>query len=259
MQSLLSKASTITYKKVVKPILFTQKPDAVHERLRKAGGHLQRVRAIRMLLRSTWSYKNLPRLEQTILGIHFRNPVGISAGFDKNFELAPLLKSIGFGFMEGGSLTYESCAGNPKPWFHRLPKTQSLVVHAGLGNQGVVRIVDRIKKYPRSTFTNFPLNISVAKTNSQSAANESDAIADYIGSLKHIKQARVGDMITLNISCPNTYGGEPFTTPARLENLLKSVDKVVLDQPIFIKMPADLDWADFDALLAVSYTHLTLP
>ncbi|MFS8117876.1 MAG: hypothetical protein ACMG55_05205, partial [Microcoleus sp.] len=240
---------------MAKPLLFKQKPDTVHEHLLQAGSRLQRLRVVRSLVRGAWAYENKAKLSQKVLGISFPSPIGLSAGFDKNFELPPMLKSIGFGFMEGGSLTYKPCTGNPRPWFYRLPKTKSIVVYAGLANQGVAKITERIKGYDPSTFTDFPLNISVAKTNSKANANEAEAIADYVGSLTQIKKASVSSMITLNISCPNTYGGEPFTTPERLERLLQQVDKVHMSQPIFIKMPADLTWPDFDKLLVMASKH----
>lgn len=255
MVPLISRVSGKAYAKVVKPLLFKQKPDSVHERLLRTGSGLQRVRAVRSLVRSVWAYENSAKLGQEVLGIRFRNPMGLSAGFDKNFELPVMLKSIGFGFMEGGSLTSKPCTGNPKPWFHRLPKTKSIVVHAGLANQGVLKIIEKIKSYHPSTFSDFPLNISVAKTNSKATASETDAIADYIDSLLQIKDAGVGDIVTLNISCPNTYGGEPFTTPELLERLLQKVDGVHLSQPVFIKMPVDLAWPDFNKLLVVAAKH----
>ncbi len=255
MISPLSNLSSKAYTKAVKPLLFKQQPDTVHERLLQIGSRLQRLWVVRNLVHGVWAYENSAILGQEVLGISFRNPIGLSAGFDKNFELLPMLKSIGFGFMEGGSLTHEPCAGNPKPWFYRLPKTKSLVVYAGLANQGVTKIIERIKDYKPSTFTDFPLNLSVAKTNSKAAANEAEAIADYVGSLAQIKEAAVGSMITLNISCPNTFGGEPFTTPEMLERLLQKVDGVHMPQPIFIKMPADLDWPGFDKLLSVAAKH----
>ena len=255
MISPISNLSSKAYTKAVKPLLFKQKPDTVHQHLLQAGSRLQRLGIVRSLVHVVWAYENNARLSQEVLGIRFRNPIGLSAGFDKNFELLPMLKSIGFGFMEGGSLTYEPCTGNPKPWFYRLPKTKSIVVYAGLANQGVTKIIERIKDYKPSTLTNFPLNISVAKTNSKVTTNETDAIADYVGSLSQLKKAGVGSMITINISCPNTYGGEPFTTPTLLEHLLQKIDKVNVSQPIFIKMPANLAWPDFDNLLAVAAKH----
>ena len=157
--------------------------------------------------------------------------------------------------MEGGSLTFNKCEGNPRPWFHRLPKTQSLVVYAGLANNGVKAIIKTLNSYPSDTFKGFPLNISIAKTNSKKTCTDKEAISDYIGSMELLQKARWGDIYTLNISCPNVYGGEPFTTPDRLEALLHEVDQLNLKQPLFIKMPSHLAWKEFNILLKVADRH----
>lgn len=251
----ISTLSGQIYRTIIKPILFRNKPDAVHEGMLRSGKIIQKSRLLRSVMHTTWAYHKPSRLSQDIAGITFKNPVGLSAGFDKNFDLVPLIKSVGFGFMEGGSVTLEACSGNPRPWFHRLPKTKSIVVHVGLANRGTEAALSHIQEYPDNTLHNFPLNISVAKTNSQKACDDAEAVKDYIGSLELIKAARVGTMITLNISCPNTYGGEPFTTPERLERLLAAVDEVKLDKPVFIKMPIDLPWKDFRKLLQVIDGH----
>jgi len=255
MKTIMRSVSSYGYRHVAKPLLFMHAPDVVHNKMLTVSSHVQKHPTLLSLVHGVWSYENPARLSQTLHDIRFKNPIGLSAGFDKNFELPPLLKAIGFGFMEGGSLTYYPCAGNPRPWFYRLPASKSLVVHAGLGNQGVAASVHRLEEYPKDMFTDFPLNISVAKTNSRKAASDSDAIDDYIGSLRVIRASQQGHMITLNISCPNTYGGEPFTTPERLERLLARVDKMHLDKPVFIKMPCDLDWEGFRELLRVADTH----
>lgn len=254
MNRAVSNVSGAAYKRIAKPILFKTAPDTVHQRLVQSARILQRARPLRGAMHTAWAYAG-PSLRQRVAGITFDNPVGLSAGFDKNFELVPLIKSLGFGFMEGGSLTLEPCAGNPRPWFYRLPKTRSIVVYAGLANQGVERIVQRITNYPAGTFDHFPLNISVAKTNSPTAVTVQTAIADYTGSLAYLEGSGVGDMYTLNISCPNTYGGEPFTRPELLEALLAEVDELELSRPVFIKMPSHLDWPEFRELVDVAARH----
>lgn len=251
----LSLLTSFAYRKIAKPLLFIQSPDTVHDRLLKLGSLVQRVPVLRWLLRITWSYNNKPYLSQTIAGIHFQNPVGLSAGFDKNFVLPLLLKNVGFGYMEGGSLTFLPCPGNPKPWFFRLPKTKSLVVHVGLANHGVKTIARRLRSYPRNAFTDFPLNISIARTNLPITATDDQAIKDYVGSLKVLQREKVGSLYTLNISCPNTYGGEPFNKPDKLERLLTAVDALHVTIPVCIKMPGDLAWKDFNALLKVAAKH----
>lgn len=251
----LCRFTGFSYRKVLKPILFMQKPDPIHGLFLNTGKILQRSLVARKIIADIWSYQNPAFLAQTVAGINFKNPVGLSAGFDKNFELPPILKSIGFGFMEGGSLTFRECIGNPRPWFYRLPKSKSLVVYAGLANEGVTQIIKRVKGYKSETFKDFPLNMSVAKTNSPTTCKENDGVADYVGSLKALNKAGIGSIITLNISCPNAFGGEPFTTPNTLEHLLAEVDKVGLEIPVFIKMPSHLSWKEFSELLKVAEKH----
>ena len=252
----LSVAAGVTYKRVAKPVLFHHAPDIVHERMLRVATHLQHHPNLLAMLRTSWSYQNAPLLGQTLHGIYFANPVGLSAGFDKNVELSPLVHAIGFGFMEGGSVTRYPCAGNPRPWFYRLPKSRSLVVHAGLGNYGANKIAKKIDDYPRELFDYFPLNISIAKTNSPSVVDRKEGIDDYAYSFQKFAKKKEVRMITLNISCPNAYGGEPFTDPKSLNALLNRLDrKPAPDKAVFIKMPSDLSWPQFKALLAVADRH----
>lgn len=166
-----------------------------------------------------------------------------------------MMRAIGFGFMEGGSVTSRACAGNPRPWFHRLPKSKSLVVYAGLANEGADIIMRRLRAYPPGVLQDFPLNVSVAQTNSQDITTEGEAIADVVAGVRTVQRADVAHMVTINISCPNTYRGEPFTSPGMFERLLRKVDRLKIQQPLFIKMPNHLNWRDFDALLAVAARH----
>ena len=96
MISPLSNLSSKAYTKAVKPLLFKQQPDTVHERLLQIGSRLQRLWVVRNLVHGVWAYENSAILGQEVLGISFRNPIGLSAGFDKNFELLPMLKSDWF-------------------------------------------------------------------------------------------------------------------------------------------------------------------
>ena len=251
----ISTLSHLCYVRIVKPILFRQPPDVVHDKTIRLGQIVQKSRFLRWLIHTSWAYENQAFLAQDIAGIHFTNPVGLSAGYDKNFVVPPLMKAVGFGFMEGGSLTFHASLGNRKPWFYRLPKTRAIVVNAGLANHGVTKIITRLKKYPSHTFDNFPLNISVAKTNSPKASTLKTGINDYVQSLQKIKKAGVGQFYTLNISCPNAFGGQPFTTPRRLDQLLTAVDALELKKPVFIKMPAHLAWESFQPLTDVAARH----
>lgn len=244
----VSKLSGKTYVNFAKPLLFKFSPDKVHHTTNKIGKTAGAFAPTRILTKAVFAYENTAVLGQTVNTIYFKNPVGLSAGFDKDFELLRLLPNLGFGFVEGGSLTFHASSGNPKPHYRRLPESKSILVNAGLNNDGVHTIVDRIKKQGS---LDYPLNISVAKTNSSHANTMQKGINDYLQSLKVIQKANVGDIITLNISCPNAYGGEPFTTPKSLDALLATVTKLTLHQPIFIKMPIDKPWTEFDQLLKI--------
>lgn len=255
MLSFISSVSGGFYKYICKPILFKMSPDNVHSGMIKLGAKVQKVGFLRWLIRTSWNYENREMLQQNLLGLEFKNPLGLSAGLDKNAEIANIVSDIGFGQAEFGSITFNECKGNEKPWFYRLPKTKSIVVHVGLANQGAPKILARLEKYPIKKLNDMRVNISVAYTNQKKTKTESEAIADYVNSLKLINKSPNVEIVTLNISCPNTYGGEPFTTPAKLERLLKIVDDVELKKPLFIKMPIDKTLAEFDKLLDVILRH----
>ena len=254
MKKIITELTRIGYAYIAKPILFRLHPDDVHRRLIFFGSSIQRIPLLNDLPK-LWRYTNDRYLSQTIEGVTFRNPVGVSAGFDKNIQLPVLLKAVGFGFMIGGSVTYRECAGNEGRWYYRLPKTQSLVIHAGLPNQGALRIDARIRRYIKTIFDDFPLSVSIAKTNSRKAATDDEAVKDYICSLRLFDTNDRPSIFEINISCPNTYGGEPFTTPDRLEKLLSHIDAAAVSRPVFLKMPTDLSFPAFDALLDVILRH----
>ncbi|MGB4967800.1 MAG: quinone-dependent dihydroorotate dehydrogenase [Candidatus Saccharimonadales bacterium] len=254
MRKSISRASRLTYKHLIKPALFKRTPDDVHEKMIATGSRLMKLPLAKHLPQIV-AYQNTSFLTQEIGGVTFQNPVGLSAGLDKNAEIVPLVRSIGFGFATIGSITAEVCPGNPRPWFHRLPEQKSLVVHVGLANHGVAKTHERLKSYKDSLFANFPVIASVAKTNSPKTCTDDEAILDYVTSLRHLAKEPKVQIFELNVSCPNTYGGEPFTTPARLDKLLAAVDEVKTTKPIWVKMPINLAWPEFEALLAVIVKH----
>ncbi len=242
------------YKHVAKPLFFALPPDFVHARtmdgLWAAGKVPGAAAAIRKL-----TIKRRPELERTWEGIQFSSPVGLSAGLDKNGRIVPMMQAIGFGFSEVGSVTAEPCTGNEKPWFYRLPRTKSLGVHVGLANEGVKRILARLESNTLAVQSHFPTILSIARTNSKQASGAKEGIADFVASAKQAKKSNAVQMIELNISCPNAFGGETYTTPELLEDLLSAIDGVNVAKPIFIKMPVDLPWNRTKKLLDIAVSH----
>ncbi|NTW62206.1 quinone-dependent dihydroorotate dehydrogenase [Candidatus Saccharibacteria bacterium] len=241
--------------KVTKPLIFIFPPDTTHNAMLKFSIFVGRVTLIRRFVALIFKRKASPRLVQNIHGVKFTNPVGLAAGFDKNGEIMPTIAALGFGFGEVGSVTAEPCDGNPKPWFYRLPKTKSAVVNAGLSNCGSSTVINNINNYVPGSVNNFPIVLSVAKTNSCDVVSVDAGIADYVATIKRAKGLKSVQMIELHISCPNTHGGEPFTDSAKLEKLMKAVDQVGTNKPIFIKMPVDLPWSKFKSLLDIIVRH----
>ncbi len=236
------------YRKLLKPLFFRRDPEDVHDRMTAVGAALGRSRAGRGLVRAMFNYGD-PSLEQTVLGIHFRNPIGLAAGFDKDARMTGIMGPVGFGSEEIGSVTGEPCAGNPRPRLWRLPKSRGLVVWYGLKNDGCEAIAARLagKKF------DLVIGTSVARTNSPATTEDAAGIADYAKAFRAM--AAIGDYMTVNISCPNTSGGEPFTSPERLDALLTELDLIPTPKPILLKMPADLAPAELDALVAVCDRH----
>lgn len=238
------------YKRVLKPMFFLRDPENVHDGMTAVGKFLGSYNALRKLTSSFFKYEH-PSLEQVVAGISFKNPIGLAAGFDKNAELTQIMPSVGFGFEEVGSITGEPCPGNPRPRLWRMKKSQSLMVYYGLKNDGCESIRSRIKDLR----FRIPIGISIAKTNSKETVEEEKGIKDYLKAYRTFVEAGIGDYFTVNISCPNTFGGEPFTTPEKLDRLLSALRQIPNPKPVFIKMPAEISDETLDGLIEVARKH----
>jgi len=235
------------YQNIFKQIAFLQDPEDVHDRISYFGEFLGRFGCTKWITKKLLSYEN-KQLEQTIAGICFKNPIGLSAGFDKNAQLTQILPSVGFGFEEAGSITGEPCPGNPKPRLWRLKKSKSLLVYYGLKNDGCEVISEQLKNEKFE----IPLGISIAKTNSPFTVKEEDGIADYVKVYKTFAEKNIGSYFTINISCPNAFGGEPFTDPEKLDRLLFAIRTIPNSKPVFLKMPAEISFEIVDTIIELA-------
>jgi len=235
----------IVYKYVLKPIFFKFDPEDVHDHMTSIGIFLSKYIITRKLTEVFFQYSN-PILEQKILGINFKNPIGLSAGFDKNATLTDILPEVGFGFEEVGSITGEYCSGNPKPRLWRLKKSKSLAVYYGLKNDGCEAISKRLqnKKFK------IPIGISIAKTNCKETTDTDKAIEDYFKAYKSF--INIGDYFTINISCPNAYGGQPFTDSKKLEVLFDKLLSIPKTKPIFLKIAPDLNEKEINEIINIA-------
>ena len=193
------------YKNILKRIFFLQNPEDVHDAMINKSAFLGRHRITKFLTGLLFFYKS-ENLVQKIGNLTFQNPVGLSAGFDKNAQLTQIIPYIGFGFEEVGSIMARSFIGNPKPRLIRLKNSNALLVNYGLKNEGAEVISTRLMKFQQ----NIPIGINVALTNKPEVSDLNLAIQDYIQTFKIFQEKNVGDYFTINISCPNTCIGQPF-------------------------------------------------
>jgi dihydroorotate dehydrogenase len=236
------------YRKVIKPILFRFDPELVHDVFVVAGGAFGRTAPSRALIRWLYGYRG-EDVAVVLDGLRYPRPVVLAAGFDCNGRLTRVLPSVAFGGVEVGSVTARPCAGNPKPRLTRLIRSRSVLVNKGLRNDGVDRFIERMRKTPRDP--DFVIGVSIARTNDQAASSLAGGLEDYHTSLSRLAQAGVGDYYTINISCPNVFGGESFAEPHRLRMLLARLAEVEHDRPMYVKMPINLLWSEFRALLEI--------
>ncbi len=223
-------------------------PEDTHDMMLKRGEFLGKHVFTRWLTRVAFFYEHAS-LQQTVAGIDFPNPVGLAAGFDKDVQLVDILPHVGFGFIEVGSITGEPCEGNPKPRLWRLPKEKSLVVYYGLKNRGSVALGKKLK----TIHSPIPLGVSVAKTNCKETADVETGIRDYVKAYLNTKDT--ASYVTINISCPNAFGGEPFTDSQKLDALLQRIEEVGITKPIFLKLKPDLSQEELDNIIAVVDKH----
>jgi dihydroorotate dehydrogenase len=240
----------VMYQLGLKPLFFLFPAETVHQLMTGYGQRLGQSEFGRKLTRWLFAFHDLS-LTKKIDGIFFSNPVGLAAGFDYEADLTQILPEVGFGFMTIGTVTLRSYSGNPKPRLGRFPSSHSLLVNKGFKSPGAKAI---IKKLSGKKFQ-IPLGISIGSTN---AAYPSLAtqVQDITRCFTLFEASNVKHLYyELNISCPNTAGGQPFTTPNRLELLLTKLDGLKIERPVYLKMPIDLTPQETVALLNVAKKH----
>ena len=236
------------YRKILKPVLFKFDPEKVHDLFIWKGEILGKYALTRKIVDIIYGYHGKD-ISKIVDGIKYRTPVMLSAGFDYNGKLTQILPSIGFGGEEIGSVTAYPCEGNVVPRLTRLPKSKSIIVNKGLRNDGVDKIIERIKS--KILIPGFVLGISIARTNNERSVPIQAGIKDYMYSFRRLNEENIGDYYTINISCPNSFGGEAFTTPELLDRLLLSLRTIPCSKPVYIKMPINMSWDRFQSLIDI--------
>ena len=225
---------------LLRPWLFCLDPERAHDLTLSNLDRAERWGLLRHLV------PTVPANPQTLCGITFPNPVGLAAGLDKDGKHIDALATLGFGFLEIGTVTPKPQSGNPKPRMFRLSAAQAIINRMGFNNDGVDACVSRVR---RSGFWNHGgvIGLNIGKNASTPIEN---AASDYITAMEAVYE--IASYITINISSPNTQNLRALQGEEMLRSLLSDLhvarerlsDQHGVRKPVFLKIAPDLNTED---------------
>ena len=233
------------YRYFIRPLLFRFDPEKIHHFTFNLLKFAALIPGVSWLLKNLYSIA-AKKLERTLFGIKFSNPVGLAAGFDKDAKLIDELACFGFGFIEIGTLTPKAQPGNDKPRLFRLPQDQALINRMGFNNGGVTEAVERLKK--RKSKVIIGGNIGKNKVTPNEKAFEDyeycfQALHPYV------------DYFVVNVSSPNTPGLRELQEKEPLKQLMNHVKGLSTrssqPKPVLLKIAPDLTNSQLDDVVEV--------
>ena len=193
---------------------------------------LNKLRILRLFFPANKDFDN----PKEYFNLKFRNMLGVAAGLDKNGDYVDELESLGFGFIELGTVTPKPQEGNQKPRVFRYLNQQAVVNRLGFNNKGVKYLVSKIKNKKYDAVIGVNIGANKESTNDQ-------RIDDY--SYCFEKVYKYCDYVTVNISSPNTPKLRKLHNPDELEKIFKRINEIKstnqIDIPIFLKISPDED------------------
>lgn len=232
-----------------KPLLFSLKPETAHNLA---------VRALKYNLVSAPKITEYSSLNTSVFGINFSNPVGLSAGFDKNADAFGNLFKFGFGFIECGTVTPKPQSGNEKPRLFRLKKDQAIINRLGFNNLGADYFLNNLTH----NFNSRPLlDKEILGINIGKNKDTANALDDYLPLLELFYT--YGNYITINISSPNTKNLRDLQKADELDIFLKAImerknqlkNLHQKNTPVLLKIAPDLDLQEQRAIAKVALQH----
>lgn len=220
---------------LTRDVLLAMDPEVAHQ---------STITALKLGLVPGQQADDPPALGLEMAGLHFKNPIGMAAGFDKNAEVPGALAHIGFGMTEVGTLTPRPQFGNPKPRLFRIGEAGGVINRMGFNNEGHEAALRRLEGRRISAILG--INVGANK-------DSSDFVADYVLGVKRF--APLADYLTVNISSPNTPGLRNLQSDEALKRLLGEVlaerAKAQNRVPVFLKLAPDLEEIELDAIAKV--------
>jgi len=222
-----------------RPLFFSLDPEQAHHLA------LNALELLQLSAVAPISPPSSPHLSQELWGLHFPNPVGLAAGYDKNAQVPLAWPALGFGFAELGTVTAKAQAGNPKPRIFRLEKDAALINRLGFNNEGAAAIAQRLAKLlPPSRSHPIPFGFNLGKSR---ATPLEEAVDDYVESCERLFP--FADYLVVNVSSPNTPDLRRLQESERLGRLLEALlvtnrrlagQARVPPKPVLVKIAPDL-------------------
>jgi dihydroorotate dehydrogenase len=189
-----------------------------------------------------------PSLSKTVFGLHFPNPVGLGAGFDKNAAHLDGLEMLGFGFVEIGTVTPKPQAGNPQPRLFRIPDQKALINRMGFNNDGVEAIAKRLKERKSKSQSKLIIGGNIGKNK---VTENQDAWKDYCTNFIGLEE--VVDYFVVNVSSPNTPGLRELQEKEALRKIFSELQLINQNnKPILLKIAPDLAISALDDIIALT-------
>jgi dihydroorotate dehydrogenase len=235
------------YKQFAKPLLFKLDAERAHHFIFDNVKRLGRVPGTAAMLRALYDYRH-PSLEREVFGLKFPNPVGLAAGLDKNALLTDELATMGFGFVEIGTVTPRPQPGNPTPRLFRLPQDEALLNRMGFNNDGAATVAERLgRRHNRQLIIGGNIGKNKDTPNEQAGA-------DYVAAFDALVEEV--DYFVVNVSSPNTPGLRELQDKEPLIKLLQQVQSRNLaratPRPLLLKIAPDLTDAQLDDILDIA-------
>ena len=230
---------------IIRPLLFLLKAEQAHKLVMGTLAAAPRLHGwvFRLLGGPTVSRGPIQVGSLTLAG-----PIGLAAGLDKDGEAIPFWESLGFGFIEVGTVTAHAQPGNPQPRLFRLVEERALINRMGFNNHGSQDLADRMQALRAAgQWPTVPVGANIGKSK---ITPLEEAQADYLQSVACLKD--YVDYFTVNVSSPNTPGLRDLQQADALRALLGAVVPAAGEIPVFVKFSPDLDDQDLDAAVSAA-------
>lgn len=240
-------APPMIYRSIIRPILYLFPPERIHYLSMNSLALLHYIAPFRWLIRGILK-RDTDADKTTLFGLTFPNKVGLAAGFDKDARYMHELASLGFGYVEVGTVTPLPQEGNPKPRLFRLVKDEALINRMGFNNRGVNSMVEKLKKRPR----NIIIGGNIGKN--KNTPNEK-AVEDYLICFRALHD--YVDYFVVNVSSPNTPGLRELQEKGPLTDILRQLKTADAQfetaRPILLKIAPDLSAAQLDDIVEIAH------